>query len=1467
MVYTHLTPNGSIRFRASSWAFDGEAGTVELVKLRASEGDDGLLASASRVHLDGLTVEERVSGRRIRAYAKDFYARIDRDTEGDFRLLRYIEEPEGPPSEIPYTIDVDGVHVLFVDLAGKDRFVRRITAPRLTVDGVGDRWVASANATISDLGSTSLTVRANPEGLTFQGYSESLAAWPVLVHLATTPEGRDAEWMRNMRADSFALANTVYRIVVPAEGDLDVFASGTATGRNLVVEGYHFDQAVFRGDFSERGASGNLDLWEKGTTANAIGAIEWTDGLKGAFSLTAASPNLKSLPTALAGLIPNQVEAASGLAYRGVVNLKGDRVLTNGSADISRLVAAGEAFSGISGMIDSQPESVAVKIHRAIWKGETVSGALKADLQTKRLDGGLTGQGIAIGPLAQRYGVEGIDGSANATLIVEGTTDKPRLAATASGSLAYGELEGAFRTSGRWKDGVVQIDRFYVDSVQGALIAEGSWNSESGALAMDFFGTGVPAELFSEELKGEALFAGKITGTSQAPVATGSLELFDGEIAGNRIPILQAAFRVDRNRVYAENLVAIRGASRIQGDLSYAFDTGGLEGLLTAQDVQLADLFGEDLAGSVTVPRARVAGTLSNPTIEAQLEGRQIVAYGVRLDQAAASTVLERNIARLDSVRLTIGEGSLQGSGSFNLNSKDGVFDGTITDFPLERFARFIPSEVNLEGILSGRLTAEVSRGTLSSVDAQGDLASVLLNKVPFGGGPVAIRGDGSTFSGSGSLGELNRFIEVQDVKYNTSDNTLSGTINALGLRLHDLVRVARRHVSSEGDGIETRVELPAEAIAQLDSTRGEISGSVDLTGKANDPNILLRSLQMEDLSISGNDAGSIQAAGSRIAGTWTIEQFRWQDGPGDVSLTGTVAERGDMAVDGEVRNLNVDWLAKFVPDLGRFQGQSDISFRATGPTREPILEASYAYKSLIDKETGVPQRRVDALVLARQGRISLDGTYFAEGFTGTFEGALPFRFPAEFPQDEPIGGTVRLAKRSLSSLAEYLPGIAENSEGEIEGRIDVSGTLRRPVLEGAASLEAARVGFSGMESSLRDVLARIDFNGDTALVTAQATSSAGGTARTEDIKIELGSADRLLTRGFDSILGANVGGSLVLDRFQWRERNPQRAPTGYELDTRVTGTVALSGPLRTVLISTPQPIQIGTTRFVLPSEFPETGESAPSQFDPRFDVRALLSERAKLELPTGTFELTGSAALTGSLQTPVLNSELFVEKGQLRLPNARITLDDGGRIQAYYQATPGGDTLVRVEVDLQGRTGLTARGLGGNIERYDILLDIRGDLLKEGGLVLNAQSSPPGLSQEQILNLLGQGEILAGRQSGGAIRFDRQIQNALTQIALPALVDSYTSQWASSLGLDYLGFEYNPFEYLSLTLAKNLGKGFLVQYRRQLSETNGLPPRYELKLIYRPPFRRDLLGRFSFSVGLDQDRPWKISVEYGFRF
>jgi hypothetical protein len=240
---------------------------------------------------------------------------------------------------------------------------------------------------------------------------------------------------------------------------------------------------------------------------------------------------------------------------------------------------------------------------------------------------------------------------------------------------------------------------------------------------------------------------------------------------------------------------------------------------------------------------------------------------------------------------------------------------------------------------------------------------------------------------------------------------------------------------------------------------------------------------------------------------------------------------------------------------------------------------------------------------------------------------------------------------------------------------------------------------------------------------------------------------------------------------------------------------------------------------------------------------------------------------LTGKLSKPVATADFSVQKGNIRLPGGNLRVDPGGSLEFSYHNTANSVATASLGVDMRARTSMTSSQNNGLATRYDVTIGVSGDLLKEDGLNLSASSDPPDLSQGQILAMLGRTDILESIGSGNRDTKDR-VQEALVGYALPSLFDPYTSEIAATLGLEYLTWEYSRNEQASFAFGKSLGLEFSVQVRRQLGEpAPGVRPLYDLRLVYAPKTILRRIPRLNFSFGADQDRPWKVAVEYGFRF
>ncbi|MES1227094.1 MAG: hypothetical protein ABUL72_00395, partial [Armatimonadota bacterium] len=224
----------------------------------------------------------------------------------------------------------------------------------------------------------------------------------------------------------------------------------------------------------------------------------------------------------------------------------------------------------------------------------------------------------------------------------------------------------------------------------------------------------------------------------------------------------------------------------------------------------------------------------------------------------------------------------------------------------------------------------------------------------------------------------------------------------------------------------------------------------------------------------------------------------------------------------------------------------------------------------------------------------------------------------------------------------------------------------------------------------------------------------------------------------------------------------------------------------------------------------------------------------------------------------------LEVANGTIRLPSNRIRLEPGS--QVIVALSRSGQPSVNL--DVRGHTTFTKKTSQDEYQTYNLDLVIAGNLLGKDPLRITGTSDPSGVTEDEIQAIVTQRSLIESLVGTATGQSDANAtRNTLYSLAIPSLSDFLTTPIAQSLGLDFLTLDYNPFDQAVVNAGKSLGKGFMVQFTRQLSTPlNGLP-RQEIRLNYRLPTRDRFLSQLSFSLTKTQVVPWRLGVTWGGRF
>lgn|GEM_PF-2341906 len=1481
----YKTPGGALVLTADWYVLDTNTGNLTVVNPKVTDPTGQTIFAARRVEAHGLPLLNSAN-RRVLVEAKEAYARVRRRANGRFDFLDYLPKQNEQPSEMPFSVSLDHGHVVYVDETGPTPFTQEADVRNLQVDGVGQKWLASSRVSLKDVGELEAAVQNLPkEGVWVTGKTQVLELTRAFHAFREMPEGRKVAELRQLDASSFTV-----------QGPFAVFVPTTARARiqsklAAVVENFRYgsdysaNTARFEGAVDASGASGKLTAQNGGLDATFEGFATWSDGTRLKGNLTARATDMASLPRPLRAGLPKDLVVKGPVTYDGTLAYEPvDGLQMSGRGSASELVAYKESVVGPQADVSYTGGHLAVTTRAGRWRGSALAGSLAFDSRAKQMQGSLQLHDVNLAEVGRRFGVRRLSGRGNVEVALSGPVANPDAYLRAEGEGDYTFRDdlpvhhGRFKVAAALHDKKARIEQAYLVTRTGSFSASGSYDMRTQALALNAVGSGIDLGRYDPRFEGIGRFKGSLGGTLQKPHYKASAELFGLRVQNEFVPIVTADFVGDFKKVTAENLKAVKGVSQAEGQVTLTFKNMGLDGAFHANGVQLSDFLGDDYLASITMPDAKLSGSLKNPTVTASASAKDIVIKGGKIDSAEAQLTFTNGLLQVDDFQVKAGQGSLDGYLSYDVDKKSGQANFSAKQIAL---ADFVPKDMGttVTGLFSGEAGLTFDETGLKMGSGDGKLTDVFVNDTPFGNGVWKASGNGQKVTGSLGFGLLlERSVEFNDISYEPATQKIGGTVIVRHAEWGDLYKVVKPYIT----------QIDPDWTSLIERSKANIGLAADISGTLGSPNFDNASLALDDINVGGGEqgkGGSIVANLNRHNELWTIDNLTWKDGPGLFDIKGTVQESGPVAINAEVHDFDLHFLSAAIPSLSNLQGQINATAEVTGPTKSPEIRAAvstvpgHGIYSGHGAQTPENQLQFDLSEIyvaeshGQRGGISIEnGKVNFGGYAANLNAHIPLEYPFTIP-DRQITGELVLDKRPVGSI-DQLAGVFDpkTSVGDVFGQLSLKGTKNDLALTGQLGLTAQKLVVAGTGSAFSNVeLAAVldkatEGRGSTLKIDTKGTSDAGG-AFSGDVQTNLPRfgtlLDRLVKGEFDELLANSLTGQFTAQGLATKIAIGTDGKASGTLDgnLKIGGTVgepSIAGPLT-----------LANASLDMPSQLPAPGEGLMPAFSPVLDLTLKTDGVAKFKSSTADMDLSGQGTIAGTFRDLDVNATLRVRKGQLKLPTARVTLDPGGTIKPAFQIKEG-ESSARVDVELEGRTRVVATQFGQSAQRYDVRLGIRGDLLEDGGIALTATSDPPELSQDQILALLGQVSLIEGIASGvQAGNAEKEIRNALFGIAVPYLLDPLTSRIAGAVGLDYLTLDFNALEGATISFARTLSRDFVLQGSRQVSPQQvGVPAKYDLRLTYQFRFgRRGDRRRLNFSVGIDEIRPWKLAVEYGFRF
>ncbi len=1464
--FEYLSKAGLVRLYASSYVIDWDRGLIRVEKPKVYEPDGGVLAQIDHLSISGLKFLGEAD-RTVRIRGSNLYAQVRRQKNGRFLIQDLLPEQKGPPAQIPFSVQIDGIRVVLVDEVGPRRYQIPVSIPWLKVAGIGDNWVAVATPTIDGVGTLSGRLQnvAN-EGLQASAITAGLELAGPMRHFIET----DAPKLKELSAQSVKVSGPV-RVYLPQGKNAHIEARVAVSGHGVRYQDSSLDDGSFNGLVTSDGVIGKAAARSANTNVDFEGSFQWTKAPRGAGRLTAHVGNPQALPFQVRKLLPKDTSfsAVKFDGWVGFESLKAYRITGNVTAD--RVAYGKESLSGAVASVRADPKMAVIDLKKGSYQGSPVHGMVAMSPTGKNLSGAMITDSVDLAVLANRFKVPGVHGRADLVAALSGTFAKPHADFDVKGSGSYSREGkrydiGSFALSGTYENGGVVLQRGVVAGPAGSIVANGRMDPR-GVLDMRVVGRGLRPGVVNPSVKGVVNLDAKVTGKPADPLVTGRVEGYGLDLKGESISAIAADIRATKRDVRLASLQATRGSASFAGSGSYVFKTGAVGGDFDLRRVQAAEFLGEDAIGSLDLTSVKLGGTIKHPIADASISGNLLV-QSINVTDLSGRARLDGDVATLSNAVAHAARGEVKGSASYNRKTGDGTAVADATDLRLRGIAPQTREAVTLDGTVSGHLSADIHKNLLVLAKGAGEFHEVVVNDSPVGDGSWSVSTDGKIIHGDAEIGQLDRYVSASGVTYNIDSQAIGGSIDLFNLHAENLVQGSLRYLSS----------LPFETQENLQTLTGLVKMGAELGGTVSKPNVDVKTFEIDNLTYLKQGLGTLTSKFARVDQKWTVHQLLLQGPVGRLSGEGSLVENDNVDFSGDLNHLDLRALGAFDGRLATTSGTADISFRVSGPAKSPDILASVQASGLLAPLAGAKEDQGLSLLFDRVqvseshvgtdgkmvGGIDVHGGYTYSGFQGEMSLSAPFNYPGTIPPG-PRNAKITLVERNLKEIATYAQGLdPARTDGTIGGEFSATGTSNDLTLGGEVKVNAPTIGWIGIDNSLKSVTGSMKLSGTRLALDLAGESSLGGSFKAnastgvDDLRTLVATLDK---GRFHDILENPITGSVDLNDFSIRQ--------GYKNRTYVagaaSGTINLGGSMSEPSIK--GDLVLSNVDSVVPTLEPGTGTAPAYPINPRFDLSFNLANQARLRSSSADLSVLGSGSIRGSLMEPLVSATFGLEKGSIRLPSAVVRLEQGGTLQLDY-GVQNGLPDARSNVDLEGHAALTAPGSGDNFERYDITLGVKGDLLKDGGLVLSAQSDPPGLSQDRILALLGQTDVLTTLTTGSRSEAETRIRNALAGYALPALLDPITSEIARNLGLDYLTIEYNAYDQATFSFARALNNEVFIQGRRQLGNPPpGFRARYDLRLVYRPRRVPGFLRRLSLSFGADQDRAWKIALEYGIRF
>lgn len=1455
--FEYESAKGKVKVRAKSYSFDAKAQRLEALGLRIEDPAGKIIASARRV----VVLRETTGNVHVEAFG--VLGDITRFKDGSFSFDSILPKPteeKGPENAV--TVVVHEANLKYTDESRSKVLRMNISVDELEALGAGNNWLAKGKVSIP--GSGTFPARflvADDQSAQADLFLKNTTIDPILPLIErylpngeTLPfSGKGIKVSGKLQVDAAArLSPKFYGSIGLVANQLvsnEITAQSVRSNLNLYGQ-----RAVFRGDAMLNRAKVQVEQ----------GSLDWTKQMRVVAQLKSEFGSLNDLPEIAKRRIPKEVKG-NRFSARALVGYDPKSWSIDGNLSATDIGYGTTAITNPLVKFAGGANGVSATLIKGKLNNSAVTAAVQFEPRTQKYRGLANLKKVNLQQFARNTRLP-LSGSGDVQLIFEGSPKSTQLWAGSNGEARY-KLDSGKTISGKYiarlqgTPNQLDLNRLVISSPNGEIAAKGKISLNKQSLDLTVIGTGINIAAFAPDIEGKGYLSGELKGKFTDPTFESNVELINIQSGETALPWVRFVASGNQHRIAFEGLSAQYGFTQFTGKGTYDPKSSRIAGTFEAPAIQIAEFSQGQAAGLVKLSEGKFSGTLKSPSATAKLTGGPLAFYGASLQGLSADLSFQKDTLSIQGGRVTVADGDQEGAlslnGKYSLVNRDGNLSAWWKDIPIRPIAQF-DDRFAFKGQSSGESKLTIQNGNVAFGNVKTGFKDLFVNGQATGSGSFEANVNNGEWLASGSVGSIERFLMLNQVQVDKNAN-IKGNLVAFNIDGRNLLQLAKP-LWEDADPDAKRI---------LNDLSGNFSGGGTFEWKNDDLGIAFNEVTLSEIQLGTRAAGQIQGDFSRSDKAWQIANLAWKTDEQIVKGGAKIADNGQLTASLEASNFDLNWLNAINSKVPPIAAKLDTSIEIGGSIESPTGRGSAKITSILKGTDTAEPPTLDLFdVSLEKDAFSVEGRFQARGFTGQIRGSGPVEALStqeKANSNNSLRLQANLDARPVADFKDLLGAIdLEKSRGVVGGGLTLQGTLSDYTLDGGVTFggtptESAKIAFRNAATEILDPSFSLNASKDTISITGRATSSRGG-----DVSLTASTPFRLPEDNASSDWYKNLPilGSIRINNFRVSEgeaiKNNLIESTIASQNLEIRGSIGepeISGDLA-----------VAGTQFDIP-EFKSNGDPFSPPVNPKFALSLTSVDPLIIRTGTAMIAANGSGRLDGTLMTPIATGTLTVKNGVLKLPNARINLEEGGSIGVNYRGMSNGESDMSVPVSISGRTNVTARRGTQSYERYDVTIYVTGDLLKTGDLNLIGQSDPPDLSSAEILALLGQKDLLEALATGARDTRSSEFRDALIGLVVPSLTDQFTSSLAQAFKLDYFAVEYNPFEGVVVSGAKSINRFLTLQGRRQVTAKNAFEKtKYELKLVYRIPSKNVLLSRARFGLSTDQDRPWRITIEYSFR-